>query len=70
MITKRLLDLCISGIGLILLIPFLVIISILIKLDSPGPFSSAKSALVRALSSFAYSSSAQWRPMPKSVELR
>jgi len=37
MIAKRLLDLCISGIALILLIPFFVIISILIKLDSPGP---------------------------------
>jgi exopolysaccharide biosynthesis polyprenyl glycosylphosphotransferase len=34
---KRLVDLLLSGIGLILLIPVFVVVSILIKLDSKGP---------------------------------
>jgi lipopolysaccharide/colanic/teichoic acid biosynthesis glycosyltransferase len=37
MIAKRLLDFCVAGSGLLLLTPFFLIISILIKLDSPGP---------------------------------
>jgi len=37
MIAKRLLDFFVAGSGLLLLTPFFLIISILIKLDSPGP---------------------------------
>jgi lipopolysaccharide/colanic/teichoic acid biosynthesis glycosyltransferase len=37
MIAKRLLDFCFAGSGLLLLTPVFLIISILIKLDSPGP---------------------------------
>ena len=37
MIAKRLLDFCVAGSGLLLLTPLFLIISILIKLDSPGP---------------------------------
>jgi exopolysaccharide biosynthesis polyprenyl glycosylphosphotransferase len=36
-LTKRILDLLISGLALTLLSPFLALIAILIKLDSPGP---------------------------------
>lgn len=36
-ITKRLFDIIAAGIGIILLSPFLIIISILIKIDSKGP---------------------------------
>lgn len=34
---KRLLDILISGIGLILLLPLFIVIALLIKIDSPGP---------------------------------
>jgi Undecaprenyl-phosphate glucose phosphotransferase len=34
---KRAFDLCVAGIGLLMLLPFLITISLAIKLDSPGP---------------------------------
>jgi lipopolysaccharide/colanic/teichoic acid biosynthesis glycosyltransferase len=34
---KRILDLTLAGIGLLLLLPFLLLVAVLIKLDSPGP---------------------------------
>jgi lipopolysaccharide/colanic/teichoic acid biosynthesis glycosyltransferase len=34
---KRLLDIVVAAVGLILLLPFLVLVAILVKLDSPGP---------------------------------
>jgi putative colanic acid biosynthesis UDP-glucose lipid carrier transferase len=36
-VVKRLMDLCLSSVGLLLLLPFLVVVSILVKLSSPGP---------------------------------
>ena len=36
-ISKRIIDVLVSGIGLIILFPIFVIIGILIKLDSKGP---------------------------------
>lgn len=35
--TKRLIDIIFSGVGLILLIPFFIIIALAIKLETPGP---------------------------------
>jgi len=37
LITKRLFDLTSSSIGIILLLPFLIVISIIIKITSKGP---------------------------------
>lgn len=34
---KRLFDICVSGVGLLLLSPLLLLVSVWIKLDSPGP---------------------------------
>ena len=34
---KRLFDMCVSGVGLLLLSPLLLLVSVWIKLDSPGP---------------------------------
>ena len=36
-IGKRLIDIILSGVGIIVLAPFMVVIAILIKLESPGP---------------------------------
>ena len=36
-LTKRLMDLCLSIIGIVILSPLILVISIAIKLDSPGP---------------------------------
>lgn len=36
-ITKRLIDIVVSALGLLLLFPVMVVIAVLIKLDSPGP---------------------------------
>lgn len=36
-LTKRILDLAISSVSLIFLLPFFIIVAILIKIDSPGP---------------------------------
>ena len=52
MTAKRLLDLCVSGFGLLLLTPFFILISILIKLDSPGPIFFRQSRVGAAFTPF------------------
>ena len=37
LVSKRLLDVVVSAVGLVVLVPFLVLIALLIRVDSPGP---------------------------------
>lgn len=60
MVFKRIFDVIMSAVLLVLLSPVILVLAVWIKVDSKGPVFSGRSVLHSMAGSFAYSSSELW----------
>ena len=61
---KRAFDIVVSSVGLILLLPFFVVLAILIKIDDPGPVFFGQKRIGKDFKPFPFTNLERWLRTP------